>query len=318
MIFIVAISTFVFFIFYQCWIESKKKKEIQQRQSELENRYYRLYNRIDSPITRSDDLPNNYVVLDIETTGLDPYKDDIIEIALIEIKNRIPVRQYKQLIKPRKEISYKITSITGITNLMVQNSPYIENVINDVLEFIGDNAIMGYNVDFDMRFLIANSPILIHNHTIDTLAYARRWIKDLPSYKLKEVAKSLNVENPDHHRALNDCFVTQQCFEILRRKYEVENNIVYTNDKQQEPSRINNPVQSFISTNNSNDMNLKRRTNIITCVCFTVMFVAIVIIIFTLCKECGLGNSGKSYKNTNFITSTHFIDHSTSRTYYTE
>lgn len=203
----------------------KKKKEFNRRQSELDSRYYRLYNRVDSPITRKDELPNDYVVLDVETTGLDPHTDDIIEVALIEIKNRNPVRQYKQLVKPRKEISYKITSITGITNLMVQNSPYIGNVINDVLEFIGDNAIKGYNVDFDMRFLIANSPILIPNRTIDALAYTRRWIKDLPSYKLKDVANFLNVENSKQHRALNDCFVTQQCFELLRNENEQKDTI---------------------------------------------------------------------------------------------
>lgn len=225
-----AAGVLIYLFFRRLSLDYKTNKEIKKHQDKLALKRYRLNNLLHSPITLKKELPNNYVVIDVETTGLDPISDDIIEIALVEVKDRIPVRHYSQLVKPRTEISYKIANITGIDNSMVQNCPYIEDIINQVLEFIGEKTLLGYNVDFDLRFLAANSPVSISNRSIDALGYSRRWIKGLPSYKLKDVAQFLNVDNPGHHRALNDCLVTQQCFELLRKRNDPKDNIIYVDD----------------------------------------------------------------------------------------
>ena len=99
---------------------------------------------------------DNYVVIDIETTGLTPLYDEIIEFAAIKIENDSIVDSYSTLIKPSQPISSFITSLTGITNELVENAPKIENVIDNIISFIADKTIVGHNVSFDINFLYDN------------------------------------------------------------------------------------------------------------------------------------------------------------------
>ncbi len=96
----------------------------------------------------------NYVVVDIETTGYSPDFDEIIELGALKIENNIVIAQFQTLIKPEEMIiSEFITEKTGITNEMVKDAPSLYDVLGKYVNFIGDNIVIGHNVNFDINFL---------------------------------------------------------------------------------------------------------------------------------------------------------------------
>ena len=107
------------------------------------------------------EAPDSFVIIDIETTGLMPYWDDIIEVGAIRYEHGIEVRRFSSLVKPPvcEDGSYiddYIIELTGITNEMVSTAPNIENVLSDLDSFIGNSILIGHNVNFDINFLYDN------------------------------------------------------------------------------------------------------------------------------------------------------------------
>ena len=100
------------------------------------------------------EFPNKYIAFDIETTGLDPMYDEIIEIGAIKIENGKEIETFSTLIKPEYEINDFITELTGITNEMVQNAPKINEVLTRFMDFIKDSIILGHNINFDINFIL--------------------------------------------------------------------------------------------------------------------------------------------------------------------
>lgn len=171
---------------------------------------------------------NDYIVVDIETTGLDPYFDDIIEIGALKIKNGKIVDKFEQLIKPPSPISDFISELTGITNDMLINCPTINFILPKFIDFISDTNIVGHNVHFDINFLYDN--IFLHlnkkfsNNFIDTLRLSRRLFPTLENHKLNTVSKHLNIKIDNHHRAIADCEITYKIYEEIK-KYVSNKNI---------------------------------------------------------------------------------------------
>ena len=95
----------------------------------------------------------NYTVIDIETTGLSPLEDEIIELSALKVRDNKVVKEFSSLINPNKEISDFISSLTGITQSMVQNAPDIKTVLPLFIDFIGDDTVLGHNVSFDLGFI---------------------------------------------------------------------------------------------------------------------------------------------------------------------
>ena len=105
-------------------------------------------------VTRpAERLPKDYIALDLETTGLSAQRDRITEIGAVKIRDGRIADRYAQLVNPGVLISPRITQITGITNAMVEHQPAIEDVLEDFIDFLGDDMIIGHNVRFDMGFL---------------------------------------------------------------------------------------------------------------------------------------------------------------------
>ena len=96
---------------------------------------------------------NNYIALDIETTGLNPANDKIIEIGMAKVENGVITGKYQQLINPQRPIDERITQLTGINDSMVENAPVINDIIQEIIDFIGELPILGHNVIFDYSFL---------------------------------------------------------------------------------------------------------------------------------------------------------------------
>lgn len=167
------------------------------------------------------EFPETYVVIDIETTGLDPVFDDIIELGALKCENGIPVSQYQTLVNPGYEIDDFIIELTGITNEMLSDAPTIRETLPHFLAFIGDSIVVGHNVNFDINFIYDNAEHLelstFTNDFVDTMRISRRLYKDLENHKLSTLSKFLGVETPEAHRAIADCSKTQMCFEKMRR-----------------------------------------------------------------------------------------------------
>lgn len=165
-------------------------------------------------------FPSDYTVIDIETTGLSPVNNEIIEVSALKVRNDCVVKKFSALVKPQGSISGFITHLTGITEALVQNEKPVEKVLPDYLEFIADDIILGHNVNFDINFIYDN--LQKHhrkefsNNYIDTLRISRRHLC-LGSHSLKSIAKHYKVDMTGHHRALNDCLITFNIYQNLKK-----------------------------------------------------------------------------------------------------
>lgn len=161
------------------------------------------------------DLQGDFVVFDLETTGLSSNNDGITEIAGVKIRGGEIIDRYSTLVNPEKNISEKITEITGITNEMVRDQRTIDQVLPEFMDFVGDSCLVAHNADFDMGFIRAKAKGLklpVENSVADTLTLSRALLKDLKRHKLNLVAKHLDVPLENHHRALDDAEATGKIF----------------------------------------------------------------------------------------------------------
>lgn len=158
----------------------------------------------------------NYCVIDTETTGLSFKYDEVIEVGMLKVRNGQIVDRYSQLIKPNQKISSFITSLTGISNKMVAKMPNINDVEKDILNFIGDDVILGHHTSFDINFLNVAFNSKLKNQYIDTMQFCRKLYPELGQYSLSYMAEYLCLTN-NEHRALSDCITTQELYESLKR-----------------------------------------------------------------------------------------------------
>ena len=174
-----------------------------------------------------------FVVFDIETTGLNSHTNKIIEIGAVKIKAGRIIDRYSQLINPGISIPYHITEITSITNEQVANQPKIDEVIGKFVEFIGDAVLVAHNAPFDMGFIKRDIKeylnIDLENSVIDTLQMARDLFPDFKKYGLGDLNKSLGLALEKHHRAVDDSQATANMFIIFLEKYK-EKGIEYLKD----------------------------------------------------------------------------------------
>ena len=164
-----------------------------------------------------------YVVVDLETTGLDPYSGcEIIEIGITEIKNDQIVRNYSRLIKPQESIPPLITEITGITNEMVRNEETIETVLPRFRKFLNDRVMIAHNAKFDLKFLnyyleaLNLEPITNYICTLEMLKQVKSY--NGKNKKLETACSYYNIENKNAHRADSDTLATAKLFLTIKDK----------------------------------------------------------------------------------------------------
>lgn len=170
---------------------------------------------------RVNELPDNYVVFDIETSGLNPNRDKIIEIGAIKYINNKKVDEFSYLINPEISISSIITCVTGLTDEDLAGQKKIEEVLPLFLDFIEDLPIIGHNVRFDYDFIESNIRKLdlkhIHNKIVDTLFLSRITIYDSENHKLETLKKYLKLDY-NSHRALDDCYTCNDLYQYCKNK----------------------------------------------------------------------------------------------------
>ncbi len=165
--------------------------------------------------SRNQSLDDDYVVFDLETTGLSVRKNKIIEIGAVKVSGGKIVDRFSTFVNPKEPIPFQIENLTGISDSMVMDAPDIEEILPQFLEFSKDCVLVAHNAEFDTGFIIneAEKQKLPHEFTIvDTVPLSRILIPQISKYKLNNVAKALNVSLENHHRAVDDAGCTAEIF----------------------------------------------------------------------------------------------------------
>ena len=157
----------------------------------------------------------DYVVVDLETTGLSSNTDEMIEIGAVRYRKHKPVAEFQFLVKPSTSIPSNIAGITGVSDADVSEADSISTMMPGISKFIGDDVVVGHNVLFDLRFLYKSAQknnIQMDVRYVDTLELSRKLLPDIESHSLSQTCKALNVINRRSHRALTDCYATGECY----------------------------------------------------------------------------------------------------------
>ena len=159
----------------------------------------------------------DYVCVDLETTGLNPKTDKIIEIGAVKVKNGVVVDTFSRFVYPGRKLEEKITTLTGISDSNLEGQPGIEAVLPEFLDFAENLPLLGHSVLFDYSFLkraAVNSRLTFERKGIDTLKIARKYLTELPSRNLGALCSYFQI--PHHaHRAYEDAQATSQLYHKL-------------------------------------------------------------------------------------------------------
>lgn len=193
------------------------------------------------------DFNDEIVVFDLETTGLSPINDRIIEIGAVKLKNLEVIDTFNIMVNPQIDIPYTITQITGITNQDVKDAPDIKHSMRAFLDFIGDCEVLcAHNANFDYSFLRNNLDLKKEFCVIDTLDLSRYLLKKRKSYKLSKLCKDLGITLENHHRASDDALAAAGILVILIKMLQSKGleNIIEVNTSIGEEKSITN-VKTF-------------------------------------------------------------------------
>lgn len=165
-------------------------------------------------------LPERYIVVDVETTGLSAAEHEIIEIGAILVNDRQIEAKFHSLVKAMAKIPQSVATLTGLSDEILQREGReLAEVLTEFLMFAGDLPVISHNADFDYGFLRAACEIcglpLFSNPCIDTLALARRVVANMKNYKLATLLNHFGIEASGVHRSTDDCLSTKHLYEKL-------------------------------------------------------------------------------------------------------
>ena len=163
----------------------------------------------------------NFICLDLETTGLNPKKDRIIEIGAVKVRDGKIVDTFQSLIDPKQELGERVESLTSIASKELCGQPTIQEILPDLKEFLEEDVLLGHRVLFDYSFLkraFTNAKIIFERKGLDTLKLARKFVTDCESKKLESLCQHYGIRH-QAHRALGDAVATVELYQILAEKY---------------------------------------------------------------------------------------------------
>ena len=159
-------------------------------------------------------MPRTYVALDLETTGLNPDKDAIIEVGAVKYRDGEMLDEFTTLVNPGRPIPYEITMLTGIADRDVAAAPPFSQIETPLMRFVGSLPVVGHNVSFDLGFTRARG-LLMENKGLDSWELSTILLPSLPGYSLGALAARFNLALHSAHRALDDARATGQLFALL-------------------------------------------------------------------------------------------------------
>ena len=172
-------------------------------------------------ISTNTNYKDDYVVFDIETSGLNPSKDKIIEIGAIKYKDNKEIDRFSYLINPHIKLSEIVKKVTNIKDEELEDKKDIEEVLPLFLEFIKGYTIIGHNVNFDIDFINHNAKKInkeeIKNEVIDTLFLSRINIYNIKNHRLITLKEYFNLDY-NSHRAIDDCLTTKFVYDYCKER----------------------------------------------------------------------------------------------------
>ena len=168
----------------------------------------------------------NYVVIDLEMTGLHPKIDAIIEIGAIRIRNKQIVEEFQCFVNPSRQLTEKVMDLTGITQQLVDEGISQEEAFARIAEFVGEDILVGHNIIFDYSFLkqqAVNQRITFEKMAVDTLKLSRRFLSVPEKKSLDCLCDYYGFGRENAHRALDDVKATMELYEMLEQHYMKEN-----------------------------------------------------------------------------------------------
>ena len=193
----------------------------------------------------SGTFADEFIVFDIETTGLSFQTCKITEIGAVKIQNGKVLERYNTFVNPREPIPEEIVKLTGITDDMVKDARGIEEVLPEFFEFCGDRLLIAHNADFDTGFLRHNAKQLeipFENAYFDTVALSRYLNTELKNHKLDTLADYFKLGNFNHHRACDDAEMLAMIFFAMMEKMEAQDVRSFA-DLQNEMSTKSDPLK---------------------------------------------------------------------------
>lgn len=172
----------------------------------------------------------SYIAFDLETTGLNPEENEIIEIGALKVRDGKVSERFMEFICPQRAIPGHITKITGISNQMVASARPCESVIPEFIDFCQDDILIGHNVIFDYKFMKIGAKrqgYTFEKQGIDTLKIARVVHKEFKSKNLGALCEHYNINNYAAHRAYHDALATAKLYQCLAHFHESKNPKVF-------------------------------------------------------------------------------------------
>ena len=169
----------------------------------------------------------DYVVFDLETTGVSPYNDEVIEISAVKARKGKVVEEFSELVNPKRTIPFAASRVNNITDDMVSDAPFFDEVLRHFLEFVGEDVLVGHNIQsFDMKFIYRDCERYFHqlitNDYVDTLILAKRCFPEWRHRRLGDLADYYGISTQGAHRALADCRMNQRVFDLLGKEMNTE------------------------------------------------------------------------------------------------
>lgn len=192
--------TIIPLVIYFC---KKEEEEKEQPQNPLYKPLKRFFYASSVP-------PEDYTVIDTETTGLDACTNDILEIGAVKFRNHIEVERMQTYVKPDGPMSKEAYAINHIAWGSVREADGINVAFAKLIDFVGDDTIVGYNVGFDIKFLQTRAGIEIKNPCFDVLNFLKTYLP-MDNYKLGNVKAALGIAT-ESHSAIGDCVATQKVY----------------------------------------------------------------------------------------------------------
>ena len=166
-------------------------------------------------------MTDSYVCIDLETTGLNPKTDKIIEIGVVRVADNRVIEEWETFVNPGRMIGERITELTGIRDEQLEPAPTIEEVLPKLLEMVGDSVLLGHSVLFDYSFVkkaAVNQKLSFEKEGIDTLKIARKYLADLESRSLPCLCRYYGISH-NAHRALHDARATVELYGKLAEQF---------------------------------------------------------------------------------------------------
>lgn len=163
----------------------------------------------------------SYVSIDLETTGLNPKTDRIIEIGAVRVSDGEPEGYYTTFVNPGRKLDSRIKELTGIRDENLEDAPGIGEVLPELFEFMGDVPILGHSILFDFSFLkqaAVNEKLSFEKMAVDTLKIARKYLPELESRSLDFLCNYYDIVHRAH-RALEDAKATDLLYKRLAESF---------------------------------------------------------------------------------------------------